>query len=335
MKPVAILFLWFLLMFYPADAPASEPFSWHLGSEGGFYISDMLGNRLLTRLIGRLQYTNTFDHNFITLNARLAPELYGFSFSASTLKLSGQMNFGQRLPDFTWQTRLSARHYSYQSDQYNDVSFTVFQMGADLTRPISAKLILGTALDYFYRDNSRRPRNQLDSYAFSPFAGYRFNRANYLTLELTMERFHIMRSFAAEGLTANSGWRIGPKLGFNHRSGYLLSLTWQFIHHSADAILSDHWENRLDLLWGRMLGGKGSLFFYLNYQFRPRAEENVPVELTYTPVNNENWIHIKAGYDVSRTTELYARFGYTRDELVYKKQDLSGWQFLLGFNLRY
>jgi len=335
MKILAFIISLLSVFLYYSNTAAANHLTIQLGTEGGYYNSETLGNRLLTRLIGRLNFTNTFDKNFIILKGRVAPELYGLSFAASTIKLAGQMNFGQRRQSFTWQMRLSTRNYYYQSDQYSDVSFNVFQVGGDLTKAVDRKLTLGTAIDYFYRDSSRQPRNQLDSYSMSPFVTYQIGSSNYLSFEINIEQFKIKKSYSQDGLTHNSGWRIGPKLSFKRRSSHIFNFSYQLIRHASDIITNDHWENRIDVLWGKILTKKWSVFFYLNYQIRPDLDENVPIELTYTPVNNENWIHLKAGYDISRKTELYAKFGYTKDELIYNNQDLSGWQFLFGLNLKY
>jgi hypothetical protein len=334
MKPVYRIYILTLFLLIQNSVFASDQFTIQVGTEGGYYNSQSLGDRLIMRLIGRLNYSNTFDQNFISIKTRLAPEVYGLNFSASTLKFNGQMFLGQRRNQFTWQARFATRNYFYKSDQFDDITFNVFQIGADLTKPVNNQTIIGLALDYYYRDSSHRSQSQLDNYSVSIFTSYQINRSNVISAELSLGSFKIHRRFQADSINANEGIRYGPKVTFNHRSGYILNFSYQLIRHSSDLLTKNHWENQLEFLWGKIFARSWSLFFYLNYLFLPDTEQEIPIELTYTPINNENWYHLKLGYDLSKTKEIYLKLGYTRDVLIYNNQDLAGWQFLAGIDFK-
>jgi hypothetical protein len=64
-------------------------------------------------------------------------------------------------------------------------------------------------------------------------------------------------------------------------------------------------------------------------------DSQIPDELTYLPLNNENWIYLKNGYDINLDTELFLKIGYTQDKIFREDITLSGWQLLLGFNYKF
>ena len=330
------LILLLLIISYFNQLQASKPLSINLGYENGYFKSDILGDRMLIRLIGRLAYSQKFDNNYINIIGRISPELYGASLDASAYKLGGEINLGGRFKSYHWQTSISSRNYFYRSDRFNDVTFSILQIGFRLSRPISTKTTINGFFDYFYRNNTEQPRNEVDSYRYSLSGTYRFNQNNAFSIDLAFESFIINRIATFYLENQNEGIRIGPALRFNHRSSHLLNLSYELMHHSSDLFDSEYWEHRIHILWGHYLTKKWSAFIFTNYLLRPdQYPDEEMIELTYTPANNETGYHLKLGYDISKLAEIYVKIGYTKDELLYQNTDLAGWQYLLGMNFRF
>ena len=121
---------------------ATKPVSFDLGMESGYFKSDILGDRLLIRWIGRLSYAQKFENNYINIKGRISPDLYGSGLDASALKLGGEINLGGNLKLVNWQANISSRNYYYRSDRFNDVTFNIFQLGFRLSHTISNKYSL-------------------------------------------------------------------------------------------------------------------------------------------------------------------------------------------------
>ena len=315
---------------------AAKPLSIDMGVESGFFKSDILGDRLLIRLIARLAYTQKFENNFINIKGRISPDLYGSSLNASALKFGGEINLGGKIKSFQWQTNLSSRNYYYRSDRFNDVTFNIFQLGFLINRTISDKYSLNGGFDYFYRENAEQPRNEIDDYRYFVSAVYRINQSNFISGELAFEKFLINRSRTIYPQNKNKGVRIGPVVGYNHRSKHLINLSYELMHHTTELFDQEYCEHRIHVLWGHYLTKKWSIFLFANYLFRPdQHPDETMIELTYTSANNETGYHFKLGYDISKLAEIYVKVGYTKDELLYQNTDLAGWQYLLGMNFRF
>jgi len=334
MKLKFIIFIF--ILFCIINLQAAKPLSIDVGIENGYFKSDILGDRLLIRLIGRVTYSQKFENNFINIKGRISPEFYGSPFDASAYKLGGEINLGGKFKSFHWQTSISSRNYYYRSDRFNDVTFNIFQIGLTINRTISDKVIISGLIDYFYRDNAEQPRNKIDSYQYTISGMYRLNQKNSLSFDLCVETFIIDRISTVYPENKNEGIRIGPALRFNHRSKHLLNLSYELMHHTSEIFTSDYWEHRINILWGHYLTKKWSVFLFTNYLFKPdQHPDETMIELTYTPANNETGYHFKLGYDISKRAEIYVKIGYTKDELLYQNTDLAGWQYLLGMNFRF
>ena len=315
---------------------ASKPVSFDLGMESGYFKSDILGDRLLIRWIGRLTYAQKFENNYINIKGRISPDLYGSSLDASALKLSGEINLGGNFKTINWQTNISSRNYYYRSDRFNDVTFNIFQLGFLLNRSMSNKYSIHAGFDYFYRKNDEQPRNEIDDYRYSIAAVYRLNLFNFLSCKLELEKFLIMRRKTIYTQNENKGIRIGPVISYNHRSKHLINLSYELMHHSTELFDEEYWEHRIHILWGHYFTKKWSVFLFVNYLFRPdQHPDETMIELTYTSANNETGYHLKLGHDFTKSTELYFKVGYTKDELLYQNTNLAGWQYLVGMNFKF
>jgi hypothetical protein len=315
---------------------AEGPFSINIGIENGYFQSETLGDRLLIRLISRINYSQKFENNFINLKGRFSPELYGSSFDAAAYKFNGEIELGGNIKSFHWLANLSTRNYFYRSNRFDNVTFNVFQINISLNRPVSEKNNLGILIDYYYRDNAEQPRSQLDNYRLAVSELYRINKSNFISFDVALEKYLINRDSTIYIFNENEGVRWGPVLSFNHRSGQIINASYELMHHQSDLFGWEYWEHRIHLLWGRYVTKRISAFLFINYLFRPdQHPEDEYIDLAYTAANNETGYHIKLGYDFTRRMEIYIKTGYTKDELLYQRTNLDGWQYLAGMNYRF
>lgn len=324
-----------ILLFYLStfiNSHAADNFSFQISAEAGCNQSNTLDNNFVSRLIGRIKYQKYFSKNYVHLKARVSPALYGVKNSAKILKFSGDVIFGQRRKSFNWQACLMNKNYYYSSGMFDDAAFNIVLLGGKITKPFKTKTTFQLGIDYLYRNTLTHPHNRLNSIAGTFCTTYKMGGATYLGLELYFEKFHIGRSHTEEEANANKGWRSGPQISVQHKSSYILNLTYNFFWRYSTLVRQHSQEQRIQLMWGRFLSKNISLFIYLNYHNQPKTNSDIPVELTYMPLNNENWYYLKLGYDLSQITEAYIKMGYVKDELIYRNNSLEGWQGLLGLN---
>ncbi|MGD9900322.1 MAG: hypothetical protein AB7T22_14455, partial [Calditrichaceae bacterium] len=154
-----------------------------------------------------------------------------------------------------------------------------------------------------------------------------------ISIEIYTENYEIQFESTGPEPARNTGWRIGPGFSFHHKSVYYFNLSYQLILESSELSEEFSREHQIKILWGLFLSKKWSLFFYGDYRYYSDKGKDIPAELSYTPVNNENWYYIKLGYDLDIKKEIYIKTGYSKEDLIYSNRSLSGWQGLLGFNL--
>ena len=313
-----------------------DPLDINISLENGYFQSETLGDRLLIRFIGRLNYFQKFENSYINIKGRLSPELYGSSLDATAYKFNGEMNLGGIIKSYAWLANIATRNYYYRSDRFSDVTFNTFQLGFNISRPISKNKSLGLNIEYYYRDNAEPPRSELDNYRIALTETFRINTSNFISVDMMLEKFLISRDSTFYELNENEGIRWGPIISFDYRSKLLVNASYELIHHQSDLFNWNYWEHRIHFLGGIYITKKWSVFLFVNYLFRPdKHPEEGLIELAYTPANNETGYHFKLGYDLNAYLELYAKTGYTKDELLYQSTELAGWQYLIGMNFRF
>ncbi|MGD9489523.1 MAG: hypothetical protein AB7W47_16005 [Calditrichaceae bacterium] len=322
-----------LLFFIIAFTDAAEKIQFQLGAEAGGYRSEYVDGRFVSRIFGRFDYQNQFNNNYVQLKARVFPERYGFENSVNALKFSGDLTFGKSHETFNWQLRLYDKRYFYFSDIFDNISFDVFLLGGQISKFVSPLTVLRLALDYTYRDLSEQPRNRLDSFTSALALSHRIQRNSLISFVIGAENYEIQFDSIEPEPARNNGWRIGPGISYHHKSVYLFDFSYQFILESSDLSEESSREHQIKILWGRFLSKKWSLFLYGDYRYFSDKVKDIPADLSYTPVNNENWYYIKLGYDIDIKREIYLKTGYSKEDLIYSSRSLSGWQGLLGFNL--
>lgn len=309
---------------------ASGNLDFQMALESGRLHSATFVSDLVTRMISRINYKNTIDNNYISIKTRFAPEVLDFQNRTTSLKFSGDFAFGQKLKYFGWQFHILDKNYFYRSELFEDISFNIIISGGRITNRLSSNLILRWGGDYIYRDTSGKPQNQLDSYLADIALELQLDRNTYVGMDIIAEKFHITGEPLSTEKRIHQGWRMGPELHSQHKSSFFFNFTYQLMFHYSNYTERLNLEHRLQMVWGRFILKNWSTFVYLNFIFRETSGNEVPAELAYSPINNENWYYLKIGYDISSSVEIYNKIGYTKDELIYRDQAISGWQILAG-----
>ncbi|HGY55968.1 MAG TPA: hypothetical protein ENK44_09715 [Caldithrix abyssi] len=301
--------------------------------EGGAFLTENYADKSLMRLIGNLRYDKTYTQTYFQLKIRLAPEVYGADRSQYAVKTKSIFTLGgQNKSAFAWRFDLNYRFYYYDLGQNANIRYNIFYLAAQGSWPRKTGAAWLAQLGYFYRDISGQPFMRLDSYNAQGGIGGRFrDKLNY-QLKLYVERFLIHESIPYSERGRNSGTRVGPLLAVRYAQDYIFNAAYLLVLEQNRLNRKTVVEHSVRLVAGKYLSDRLSLFVYIKYFIRNAGNEVVEDHLTYTPLDSENWLYAKAGYDVGKNSELFLRFGYLNDTLPGRKEELSGWQILAGFH---
>jgi len=83
-----------------------------------------------------------------------------------------------------------------------------------------------------------------------------------------------------------------------------------------------------------MISGEWSVFLLADYYTRNfKTKNSTDNNLLYTPINLENRIYIKLGYELKNSFEIYLRSGYTNESLYKNNLSIKGWNIMVGIEV--
>ncbi len=321
----------FFILF--AVSHGGERFRLQASGEGGaFYTNDYADNSIM-RFIGNLHYSKTFSQSYFQLKMRLAPEMYDEDPSKSVFKSKTVLTFGGRNDTaLAWQFEMSHRYYYYNLGQSGNLQYNILYLSGQTSWPRKKRASWLAQFSYFYRDISAQPYTRLDSYSAQGGIGGRFRHWIFYQLKLYAEAFTIRAATDFMGKAQNKGTRIGPLISVHYSNDYIFNASYLLVLEDNQLNKKLMIEHSVRLVAGKYLSDRLSLFVYAKYFIRSSSEEVVPEQLTYTPLDSENWFYAKVGYDIIKNSEIFLRFGYVNDTLPGRKEHLSGWQVLAGIH---
>lgn len=323
-----------LLLLYCSLLPAQNNLSLRLGAEGGPYRANQSDPGMLLRGNASAGYFKRFSPYFLQLRARATPEKIGYSASSSVMKFTGQLRSGRQGERLNWQGFLQYRYYSYNLSASRNIGFSLFSLGGFFQKKLGAGRTVDLELRYYSRDSEDIQRIALDGYAATVALSVPLGGGLGLRPGILAERYRTRRRYrSTDGADSNRGTRIGPQIDLRLRRAYLLTLNYTFTADLNRLAQQAVYEHVLQAMWGRYLKDRLSLFLFFRYHLtRLPAGSRLPIELLYTPVNNENWFYIKLAAELSDSSELYLKLGYSSDELLQVNRTFSYWQLMTGMS---
>ena len=327
MRPSSTLLI--LVLFFSGFSYSPGQVQFKLAAEGGLHQFQEEQSNFIARLSGSVKYNHLFSRQFLRLQGRFSPEIIDTKNSVSSYKFSGRIETGRHEKSYGWDGYLRLKNYYYNLDTNENIYFTIANFGLSAYRQGRSFYNYLGRVNYIYRDMNTQPANRLDAYRF---AGGIFLKAYKLVnfqFLLEAERFRI----EARGLDKqNKGYRIGPEINISHQSTLLIRGTLKYLWHDSDLHKRSGNELQSQLIIGKFLTPKWSLFAYLDYRIVDIPGEKIPEELLYASINNENWYYLKLEFEPVRKFTVYAKAGYFRDLLEENRNSLSGIQGLIGIS---
>ncbi|MCC7431710.1 hypothetical protein IT568_12775 [bacterium] len=315
---------YFLLVFGFCSVSKAE-IQWKLRSEfGANLIADSSQTDGIYKFSGEIKYKVQKQNNEWIVKSQLRPEFYGLN--TQTLKILTSANYKHKKASSETEGILVFRKYFYSTSDGN-FYYNIFELGTNYFQVMDfANLNLG--LNYVYRDLNDKINNSFDAIFIECKLLKEVSPYNSINFGVYAENFKIRNQDLSK--EKNFGYRLGIETGFSYSKFLAFSSDYRLILHKDEVtkLSCEHW---LRLLLGKTFSEKWATFFLVDYYFRDfRREKNTNSNLYYNSIDNEKRFYLKFDYHFSKKLEIYSKFGFLRENLVYKNLSLSGWNGSLG-----
>lgn len=301
-------------------------------SKGNFLLNEY---GLLARIDGRIGYTYNNENTTASASLRIKPEFYTNDKKVNSLKLRAAGSYSKSEENFNWGLNISRQLNTFSGTSIN-IDFDIFSLTASSAFFFIDGFPIAFNAGYAYQSANSADRQDLDL----SFAELKLNQI-FSTYFRTGYGFYFEK-FLVEGRLAgadqnyqkqNSGYRFGPELEIFHLKDFVFNLQYRFLLHYSDITKPGSYEHWIRLVAGKILLPRFSAFILADYysrNFKAETSLNDKLFILYSPLDQENHISFKAGYEITESFGIYIKTGYFSQNLVYNEYALKGWSVLLG-----
>ncbi len=334
MKLVCLILPLFLL----TNARANDrPFYWSLKGEAGYYrasgSSILKQTDLISQFQGLIRYRQNQTNPNWLFELKARPEFYGLDNNITIFKLSGKGQYQHRFEKFHLSLSLSSQKNFYLNNNLN-LDFSIFKLNSNLLWFYQRRTFFQLSANYFYRDLNNGFSNSLDAVTLIGKIFQTFSPFGKIGIGAYIEKFKIESNIAALfqfGSNQNSGWRLGPEVSFNYSRHFVVNINCHFLFHESDLAEDPDNEQWIQLLLGKLLSSRWSIFFLADYYFRHFSNRpDFNNQLIYLPIDNENNFFMKLAYDIEKEATIFLNLGFSKENLIYRNLNLSGFKGTCG-----
>ncbi len=342
-RPTLIVICLLSLLLAGATETSAGVFRWRVSGETGAYFHS--GSQLadehyqLTVLEGDTRYSGRFDRLTYKLHLQVKPEFLNSNMKSRAVKYSGSGNFRTRLSPVDLSMDFSNRRQNFHStDRDLDLNFFRINLSADWPfRNRECRLLLN--FSYFYHDLKSRVNSSLDAVIFRATLNRSVFRWGNVGVGGYFEKFSLGNSTLPqleEDRILNLGWRNGLEFIFEYQKKYVLQFNYRLLWRYSDVLDKPASEHLFNILFGKMLGHRISIFFLGEYfvskiKLAPELDEQYSYSaLFYSSLNTVNRSNIKAAYRFSDRLEGYVKSGWVRGNYFFDDFSLSGLNLMGG-----
>ena len=314
-------------------------FSLQANAETGVYNSK--GNFLLektglfTGLEGKAAYKYEYEKTSASINIKARPEFYGSGNNLTSFKIRTSGEFSRREDTFNWGLNLTSHFNNISSDSV-DIDYEILFLQGNVVLFMIENLPLSINASYAKQKLNSSGKQSLDLFSGEIKIHQKFNSYFKAAYGLYAENFSIENSISysvSDTVNSNSGFRIGPLVEINYLKDFVFNFQYRFLFHSSEQTEFPSYEQWLRLVAGKIIFDKISVFLLVDYylrKYKNLSSSQNPLPVLYTPLNQENHISFKTGYDITNDLELYIKSSFFSENLVYKDYKIEGWNILLG-----
>jgi len=302
------------------------------GAESGIYLQDSFSTQLLSTIYTSVNYRQQISDSQLDLKVRLSPRFY-HPERFSNFRFVSNVDYRKDIGSNRLNLGLVFRKNWYDSNNQFSFSYRLWQISSKFIHSLSRKKRISIDLGIFSRDFSHNYFNRMRGYSGQLI--YSFDLLNRLRMGagINLEQFYISKAHSGLNVDSNSGRQIGPALSIGYHAKYIFTASIIYNWLTYEKYDGNHRNYHILLLLGRYLTAKTTVFFYANL-YQGITNSNIPIELRYKPISDENTFYLKLGYDFRSNSELHIKIGYQQEELFNRNNSFSGVQVLLGLSFK-
>lgn len=300
-------------------------------AESGPYFHSSGSGQALAGLSAAIDYRKSLTSSALGLKCRLTPKYY-LSDRLVNIRLTSAVNYQRQFNAGRLDLRLGFKNNRYEGNTVSSFSYDLYQTHAAFTHPVSKDTRFALEAGFYSRDFSGDYFNRMSGYSarfltlFDLFQKFRMGAGFYA------ERFHISSEINEQTPNDNNGLRYGPEFSIGLRSTYIMSITFLYSRQNYDRFVPMDTNYHLIMLLGRYISSNTTLFLFVNL-YRGTSSGDIPLNLRYKPISDENYYYLKIGHDLRPHCEIFLKFGYQKEELFIRNGSLSGTKLMAGCTL--
>lgn len=327
----------FILTLYLFDISKCQV-SWKTSLETGYFNSTgdgLTGQKdIQIKLDGLLKYDYEKKKQNASAYLRVRPEMFGHNDRMRSVRLKAFGSYNYNFENLIGGINITSQRQLF-SGKNIDINYQSFVLVSDISFEPFTNIPTNASLGYAYHTLSADEQS-LDLI----FVDTKLNQVinSYLTFGYGIygEKFSvgaINRTFYTYKKDKNHGWRLGPKFSASYVKELILSFDYRFLLHGSRLTSFPSYEHWLRVVAGKIFAEEWSIFFLADYYTRKFKLNNPTLaesNLLYTPMNLENRIYLKLGYDIASTVEIFLKSGYFSESLYKDNLSLKGWNVMIG-----
>ncbi len=312
--------------------------TWKTSLETGYYNSSGDGltgqEDIQIKLEGQLRYDYELKKQNATAYLRVRPEMFGLNNRMSSMRLKAFGSYSYDFDNFVGGINITSQRHLFSGKNLK-INYESFLLLSDVLFEIFNNTPVSASLGYAYHSLSAEEQS-LDLIFFDTKLNQTIN--SYLTIGYGAygEKFIVgglIRGNYIPQKNKNSGWRFGPKVNLNYMRDFIFNFEYRFLLHTSQLTQFPSFEHWSRLVTGKIFGERWSVFLLADYYIRKFKTKNITSTeniLLYTPMNLENRIYVKLGYEINKSTEIFIKSGYFNESLYKNNLSIKGWNGMIG-----
>lgn len=286
------------------------------------------------KLDGQLTYAYKRQKQNASVHLRVRPELFGLKDQLRSMRFKAFGSYSYDFDNFVGGINITSQRHLF-SGKNLEINYESFLLLGDASFEVFNNTPAVASLGYAYHSLSAEEQ-ALDLI----FLDTKLNRVINSYLQFSYGAYG--EKFVVRGLTRNnnilqkdknSGWRLGPKANVSYVRNFIFNFEYRFLLHGSQLTAFPSYENLLRVVTGKIFGERWSVFLLADYYLRKFKTKDFTLtenNLLYTPMNLENRIYLKLGYEINQSTEIFFKSGYFNESLYKNNLSIKGWNGTIG-----
>lgn len=316
--------------------------TWKTKLETGYYNSfgDGLTEQedIQIKLEGQLKYDykNKKQNAFAYLRVR--PEIFGLKEQMSSIRLKAFGSYSYDFDNFVGGINIISQRHIFSGNNL-DINYKSFLLLGEASFNFFNNTPVNANLGYAYHNLSAEEQT-LDLIFFDTKLSQIINSYLQYGYGAYVEKFvvsSLTRTYYILQKNKNSGWRLGPKVNLSYLKDFILDFEYRFLIHLSQLTTFPSFEHWFRVVTGKIFGEQWSVFLLADYYIRKFKTKDIALTnniLLYTPMNLENRVYVKLGYEINSSTEIFFKTGYFNESIYKNNLSFEGWNGTIGIEIR-